>query len=137
MLSAASSMLEFHMLVAAIVMLYILELIMEIVPNYSTIQKPNCRQFPELTMAGFSDALRPDKFSDVHFKRWEVRSTLWLTALKVFHVSAGMPEGASDEDQRKFQEANTMFVGCILSVLADHLCDVYMHIQDGKKPWMH
>ena len=36
MLSAASSMLEFHMLVAGIVMLYILELIMEIMPNYLT-----------------------------------------------------------------------------------------------------
>ena len=37
MLSTASSMLEFHMLVASIVMLYILELIMEIVPHYSTL----------------------------------------------------------------------------------------------------
>lgn len=36
MLSTASSMLEFHMLVACIVMLYILELIMEIVSIYST-----------------------------------------------------------------------------------------------------
>ena len=60
-------------------------------------------------MARFDYALRPDKFTSVHFKRWEVTSTLWLTALKVFHVSAGMPEGASDEDQRKFQEANTMW----------------------------
>ena len=46
-----------------------------------------------------------------------------------------MPEGATDEDQRKFQEANTMFVGCVLSVLPDRLCDVYMHIQDGKTLW--
>ena len=36
MLSSASSMLEFHMLVTSIVMFYILELIMEIMPNYST-----------------------------------------------------------------------------------------------------
>jgi len=69
MLINASSMFEFHMLVVDIVMLNILELIMEIVPNYPTIQKPNCRQFPELTMAGFADALRPDKFTGVHFKR--------------------------------------------------------------------
>jgi hypothetical protein len=39
------------------------------VPSYPPIQKPNCRQFPELTMAGFADALRPDKFTGVHFKR--------------------------------------------------------------------
>ena len=69
MLINASSMFEFHMLVVAVTMFYILELIMEIVPNYPTIQKPNCRQFPELTMAGFADALRPDKFTGVHFKR--------------------------------------------------------------------
>ena len=70
MLINASSMFEFHMLVVTVVMLSILELIMEIVPNYPTIQKPNCRQFPELTMTGFADALRPDKFTGVHFKRW-------------------------------------------------------------------
>jgi hypothetical protein len=56
--------------VAGIVMFNFLELIMEIVLNYPTIQKPNYRQFPELSIAGFTDALRPDKFTDVHFKRW-------------------------------------------------------------------
>ncbi len=81
MLINASSMFEFHMLVVTVVMLNILELIMEIVPNYPTIQKPNCRQFPELTMAGFADALRPDKFTGVDFKRWQIKATLWLTHL--------------------------------------------------------
>jgi hypothetical protein len=51
-------------------MFNILELIKEIVSNYPTIQKPNYRQFPELTMVGFADALRADKFTGVHFKRW-------------------------------------------------------------------
>jgi hypothetical protein len=36
MLINASSMFEFHMLVVAAIMFYILELIMEIVPNYPT-----------------------------------------------------------------------------------------------------
>jgi transposase InsO family protein len=124
------------MIVAIVVMLNILELIMELLPNCPTIQKPYNRQFPELSMAGFADALRPEKFTGVHFKRWQVKVTLWLTALKVFTVSNGKPEGAmSDEDQRKFEEANTLFVGCILGVLADRLCDVYMHIKDGKELW--
>jgi hypothetical protein len=124
------------MLVVTVVMLNILELIMEIVPNYPTIQKPNCRQFPELTMAGFSDALRPDKFTGVHFKRWQYKAMLWLTHLKVFEVSNGLPEGTiSDQDQNKFKENNTLFVGCVLSILADRLCDVYMHITDGKELW--
>ena len=46
------------MLVSLLVMNYLLELIMNL-PNIPTIQKPNYRQFPELTMAGFADALRP------------------------------------------------------------------------------
>ncbi|KAK1686029.1 hypothetical protein QYE76_046877 [Lolium multiflorum] len=93
-------------------------------------------QFPELTMAGFADALRPDKFTGVHFKRWQIKATLWLTHLKVFEVSDGLPEGTiSDQDQNKFKENNTLFVGCVLSILADRLCDVYMHITDGKELW--
>ena len=87
-------------------------------------------------MTALADALRPEKFTGVHFKRWQVKATLWLTALKVIHVSNGKPEGAmSDDDQRKFEEANTIFVGCVLSALADRLCDVYMHIKDGKELW--
>ena len=39
MLINASSMFEFHMLVVVVIMFYFLELIMEIVPNYPTIQK--------------------------------------------------------------------------------------------------
>ena len=124
------------MLVSLLVMNYLLELIMNL-PNIPTIQKPNYRQFPELTMAGFTDALRPDKFTGVHFKRWQVKTTLWLTALKVFHASVGAPEGMTDEDRRKFQEANTMFVGCILSVLVDRLCDVYMPTESHPKHLRH
>jgi hypothetical protein len=87
-------------------------------------------------MAGFTDALRPDKFTGVHFKRWQYKAELWLTTMKVFQISKGKPEGTmSDEDQKKFEEANTVFVGCILSILADRLCDVFMHIKDGKELW--
>jgi hypothetical protein len=63
-------MFDLHVVVAIVIMFNILELIIEIVPNYPTIQKPNCMKFPKLKMAGFTDALRPDKFTGVHFKRW-------------------------------------------------------------------
>jgi hypothetical protein len=63
-------MFELHVVVVVVIIYNILELLMEIVPNYPTIQKPNLRQFPELSMAGFADALRPDKVTGVHFKRW-------------------------------------------------------------------
>jgi hypothetical protein len=129
-------MFVLHVIIASVVMFNILELIMEIVPNYPTIQKPNCRQFPELSMAGFTDALRPDKFTGVHFKRWQYKAKLWLTTMKVFQISKGKPEGTMFvDDQKKFEEANTVFVGCILSILIDRLCDVFMHIKDEKELW--
>ena len=87
-------------------------------------------------MTHLADALKPDKFTGVHFKRWQVKATLWLTALKIDWVLNGKPEGTmSDEDQRKFGEANSALRGCILSVLDNRLCDVYLHITDGKELW--
>ena len=65
-------------------------------------------------MASFADALRPKNFSIVHFKRWQVKISNWLTTMKVFWVSVGMPEGnISEEDLRKFQDANEIFVGAV------------------------
>jgi len=87
-------------------------------------------------MAGFADALRPEKFSGVHFKRWQTMCNLWLNAMHVFWVSKGKPKGdLLDADLQRFTDANTLFMGCILSVLADRLCDVYMHITDAKELW--
>ena len=87
-------------------------------------------------MASLADELRPDKVTGVHFKRWQIKATLWLIALKIFWVTDGKPQGTmSDEDQKKFEEANSALRGCILSVLADRLCDVYLHITEGKELW--
>jgi hypothetical protein len=58
-------------LVAQFIMIYILVLIWKL-SNIPTIQKPYNRSFP-LPMASFVDALRPEKFSGVHFKRLYVR----------------------------------------------------------------
>ena len=134
----ASSIYEINMLVAVVVMFNILELIMEIVPNTPTIQKPYMcyRQFPELNMGHLSDALRPEKFTGEGFKRWQYKTTLWLQSLKVFQATEGLPEGTiSDEDQNKFKETNTAFVGLVLSTLSNKLFDVYMHFKDGKELW--
>jgi hypothetical protein len=87
-------------------------------------------------MASFTNALRPDKYTGVHFKRWQYKAELWLTTMKVFQISKGKPEGTmSQEDQKKFEEANIVFVRCILSILADRMCDVFMHIKDRKELW--
>ena len=140
MLINTSSICEINMLVAAVIMLNILELIMEIVPNIPTIQKPYMcyRQFPELNMGHLSDSLRPDKLTGADFKRWKIKTTSWLRSLKVFEASEGLPEGAiSDEDQNKFKDTNTAFVGLVLSVLSNKLFDVYMHISEAKSSGRH
>src|SRR6266540_4879406 len=87
-------------------------------------------------MASLADALRPNKFTSVHFKRWQIKAMLWLTALKILWITDGKPQGTiSDEDQKKLEEANCALRGCILSVLAERLCDVYLHITDEKELW--
>jgi hypothetical protein len=89
-------------------------------------------------MARFVDALRPEKFSGAHFKRWSVKVTDWLTAMEVFWVKDGLREGdISDEDRSKFQKANDIFVGAVRNVLSDHLFDSMMHIRDAKDLWDH
>jgi hypothetical protein len=50
-------------------------------------------------MASSVDALRPEIFSGEHFKMWYIKITNWLTAMEVFRVKDGLPEGdISDED---------------------------------------
>jgi hypothetical protein len=72
-------------------MIYILVLIWKL-PKISTIQKPYTRSFP-ISIASFVDVLRPKKFFGKHFKRWSVKITDWLTAMEVFWVKDGLPEG--------------------------------------------
>ena len=103
-------------------------------PNYSTIQKLYYRQSFDFTMAGFADALRPDKFTGVHSKRWQVKICLWLVVLHAWEARLGIPTGDhSSEERRKFTDANKLFVECVISVLADGLVDVYIHIIDAKE----
>jgi hypothetical protein len=116
-------------------MIYIRNLIWKL-SNYSTIKKPYCRQFPSFSMAGFADALKPEKFNGMHFKRWQVKATLWLTVMNVFHVSKGKPEGALTPEQEKdYDHVNTIFTGAVLSALVDRLVDANIQHIDGKELW--
>jgi hypothetical protein len=87
-------------------------------------------------MAGFVDALRPEKFCGEHFKRWQTRVILWLSSMNVLWVSKGKPEGPLTPEQEKaFTEANTLFVGAVIGTIVDRLQDVYLHRTDAKKLW--
>ena len=71
--------------VNAMIVIYSWINLIEKLPIYSTIQKPiMCRNF---SASGFAAALKPDKFTGTYFKRWQTKTTLWLTAMNVFWVT--------------------------------------------------
>jgi hypothetical protein len=130
-----SSDLTFYFSSSNFVMIYIRNLIWKL-SNYSTIQKPYCRQFSSFSMAAFADARKPEKFNGMYFKRWQVKATLWLTAMNVFHVSKGKSEGAMTPEQEKgYDHANTIFTGAALNALVDRLVDANIQHTDGKEMW--
>jgi hypothetical protein len=87
---------------------------------FSTIQKSYCRHFS--FMAGFVDALKHVPFTDVNLKRWQMRVTLWLTAINVFWVSEGKSEWElTPEKEKAYSKANTIFCGAVVEVLAETL----------------
>jgi cobalamin-dependent methionine synthase I len=87
-------------------------------------------------MAEFVDALRTTPFTGVHFKKWQSRVKLWLTAMGVFCVSNGKSESQLTPKQEKsYEKANTLFVDAVIGALADHLQDVYLHNKTGKELW--
>jgi len=129
-------MIELFMLDIVMFMIYLFQNLIMQLPNISTTQKPYYRQSVDFTMAGFADALRPYNFTGVHFKRWQVKVHLWLTVLQAWEAMLGILAGEhSSEERRKFSDANDHFVEYVISVLADHLVDVYMHMEDTKELW--
>jgi hypothetical protein len=56
--------------------------------------------------------------------------------MHAWEARLGTPVGEhSPEERKKFTNANNLFVGCVLRVLADCLVNVYMHITDAKELW--
>jgi hypothetical protein len=56
--------------------------------------------------------------------------------MNVFHVTKGKPvDDMTSEQEKKYDEVNTLFVVCILSVLVDSLCDANIHYTDRKELW--
>jgi hypothetical protein len=87
---------------------------------FSTFQKYYCSHFS--FMVGFVNALKPTPFTGANFKRWQMRVTLWLTVINVFWVSEGKPEGElTPEKEKAYSEANTIFCGAVVEVLAETL----------------
>ena len=50
-------------------------------------------------------------------------------------VKEGKPEQFTPEERSVFDEANNLFRGCIISVLAENLVDFYIWLPTGKALW--
>jgi hypothetical protein len=99
-----------------------------------TFQQPYCRHFS--FMAGLVDALKSACFTGANFKRWQMRVTLWLTAMNVLWVSEGKPEGElTPWKEKAYSEANTIFCGVVVGVLTETLQDMYLYYKIAKEMW--
>ena len=56
--------------------------------------------------------------------------------MKVLWVSNGKPAGPlTQEEERAYEEANTIFVGAVIGTLVEYLQDMYMHHTVAKDLW--
>ena len=99
----------------------------------STIHNPYFRHF---STHGFAATLKQEKVTGTHFKRWQTRTTLWLTAMNVFWVG-GVPPTVmiAPEQENALREATTIFLGAVLTVIGDNLVDAYLHMRIAKNLW--
>jgi hypothetical protein len=89
-------------------------------------------------MTRLDDALRLEKFTSVHFKRWQVKATIWLTAMNVFHMTMGKLEGdITSKEEKKFAEANTLSVVYIPAYLSTVCVILRCIIHIGRNYGMH
>jgi hypothetical protein len=101
---------------------------------FSTIKKPYCSHFS--FVVGFVDALKHAAFTGVNFKRWQMRVTLWLTAMNVFWVSEGKPKGElTPEKEKDYSKVNTIFCGAVVRVLAETIQDTHIRCKTAKEMW--
>lgn len=100
---------------------------------YSTIQKPDYRQF---TPSGFAAHLKPPTFKGVQYKRWRTRAVYWFQTMYCYDTTKVKPEGDLNPAQQEvLEKINTPFKGALLSVLDDSIVDSYMSFENGKDMW--
>jgi hypothetical protein len=98
--------------------------------EHLTIQKPNIRQF---SLSGFAAALKPNPFDGKIFMIWRAMMELWLTAMSFYHVTQGKPENLAPEDEPKFQVADNLFRGAVISALYSKYEKSYISCASGKE----
>ncbi|XP_066159814.1 uncharacterized protein [Oryza sativa Japonica Group] len=107
--------------------------ICRIMTIFPTIQKLD-RSF---SVVGFAASLKSHAFDGSNYKRWKARALLWLMTMQCFFVSRGKlsEPPLNPEEEAKFKAADCLFCGALISVLANKIVDVYMHMPSGKDMW--
>jgi hypothetical protein len=102
---------------------------------------------PIRVMAFSSDVIKPEAFDSASFKRWQIKTRMWLTDLKLFWiVTSVVPQAASDDsddaakaaalaEKAKCDEANEACLSRLLNVLSNRLFDVYSGFTSAKGLW--
>jgi hypothetical protein len=106
-----------------------------IIHKFPTFQKPYSCVYSILAIAGPLDAMRPEKLGDgENFHHWQNEVKFWLMSMGlwwVIHpiVPLMVPQAAT------YPTARDSALGCILTLLADNLYDIYMDYKDPTKLW--
>jgi hypothetical protein len=102
---------------------------------------------PKRIMVSSSDVIKPKAFDDASFKRWQIKTRMWLTDLKLFWVvTSVVPQVASDDsddaakaaalvEKIKWDETNEACLSRLLNVLSNRLFDVYSGFTSAKGLW--
>jgi hypothetical protein len=130
----------FHM-VFVLVLLNIHEICIQlkcrfrIIHKFPTFQNPYFCVYSILAIAGPSDAMKLERFGgDENFHRWQNKVKFWLMSMGLWWVIHPMmpltvPQTAT------YPSAHNSTPGCILTLLADNLYDIYTDYKDPTKLW--
>ena len=99
-------------------------------PRFLIVQNPDFAN--RLSVSSFTATIKPPSFDGSNYKRWHERLILWLTVLRVMYVKEGKPKQFTPKEGSAFDEADNLFRGCIISVLAENLVDSYIRLPTGK-----
>ena len=88
-----------------------------------------------LSVSSFAATIKPPHFDGSNYKCWCERLILWLTAMRLMHVTEGKPDQYTPEEESAFDASDNLLRSCIISVLAENLVDSYVLLPTGKELW--
>jgi hypothetical protein len=85
-----------------------------------------------LCHVSFVTIQKPNRINN--FKRWQTRVKFWLMSMRIWWVIF-LILPLTKEQHREYELENSTCIGCLLSLLSDQLCDIYMHHSSAHELW--